>query len=177
MRTQLTQGMLALLLTLSLAACQSNSDDVREAARQNLEQGVQPANPNASAAQPASPNTPSAPAGPTTTVEFEEERFDFGTVTEGEEVSHVFKFKNTGQEPLILSDARGSCGCTVPQWPREPIAPGDEAEIKVVFNSRNKVGKRSQKVTITANTEPPQKFIYLEGQVQPAEGNAEAPVN
>jgi hypothetical protein len=98
---------------------------------------------------------------------FEETTYDFGTVVDGEMVSHTYKFTNTGSEPLVLSDAKGSCGCTVPQWPREPIAPGQSGDITVEFNSKNKKGKRNQKVTITANTNPPQTFIYLTGEVLP----------
>lgn len=98
---------------------------------------------------------------------FEETEYDFGTVVEGEKVRHVYKFTNTGEEPLVISDAKGSCGCTVPEWPREPIAPGKSGQVTVEFNSRNKRGDKNQKVTITANTNPPQTFIYLKGTVQP----------
>jgi hypothetical protein len=106
-----------------------------------------------------------AQTGPITTVEFEAMEYEFGEIVEGEKVSQVFTFTNTGEEPLILSNARGSCGCTVPKWPREPIAPGETASITVEFNSKNKLGRRSQRVTITANTEPPQTFLYLKGMV------------
>lgn len=150
-------------------SCQSGNSDVREAARENVEsQAVQPA------AQPTAPQTaqPAVPAGPTTSISFNETTFDFGTVNEGELVSHTYAFTNTGNETLVLSDAKGSCGCTVPKWPREPIAPGQTAEITVEFNSKNKKGKRNQKVTLTANTNPPQTFIYLTGEVIPAEGGA-----
>jgi hypothetical protein len=153
-----------LAVAMLVAACQSGNADVREAARQNVETGsVQPANPAAANVQ--QPAQPAVPAGPTTTMSFSETTFDFGTVTDGEMVSHTYTFTNTGDEPLILSDAKGSCGCTVPRWPREPIAPGATGEITVEFNSKNKKGKRNQKVTITANTNPPQTFIYLTGQV------------
>ncbi|RMG80208.1 MAG: DUF1573 domain-containing protein, partial [Bacteroidetes bacterium] len=57
---------------------------------------------------------------------FEEERYDFGTINQGEKVSHSFKFKNEGDADLIIASARGSCGCTVPSWPKEPIPPGGE---------------------------------------------------
>jgi len=107
------------------------------------------------------------PTGPTTVMEFSETEFDFGVVDEGEKVSHTYAFKNTGKEPLIISNAKGSCGCTVPKWPKEPIAPGASGEITVEFNSKNKKGKRNQKVTLTANTEPAQTFIYLKGEVTP----------
>lgn len=152
-----------------LASCQSASNDVRDAARQNIanNNAVQPANP-AAATTPAQPAT-TQPTGPMTTMTFAETDFNFGTVLEGEKVSHTYKFTNTGNEPLILSNAQGSCGCTVPKWPREPIPPGESADIVVEFNSQGKRGTRNQKVTITANTNPPQSFIYLKGEVTPAD--------
>ena len=67
---------------------------------------------------------------------------------------------------------RGSCGCTVPQWPREPIPVGESNSITVEFNSKGKKGPRNQKVTITANTNPPQTFVALVGEVNPAAGGA-----
>lgn len=102
---------------------------------------------------------------PTTKITFDETEYDFGTVVTGEQVSQIYTFKNTGDEPLILTNAKGSCGCTVPRWPREPIAPGETASIEVSFNSENKRGKRNQKVTITSNTNPAQTFLYLKGTV------------
>ncbi len=135
-----------------------------------------PATPTSS--DPAKPSTSEAatPTGPTTVMSFDATEFDFGTVDEGEKVSHTYSFKNTGDEPLILSNAKGSCGCTVPKWPKEPIPPGEDGTIIVEFNSKNKKGKRNQKVTITANTNPPQSFIYLKGEVNPAaEATTSAP--
>lgn len=167
---QVKIGLLVVLVAAFFASCQSGNSDVRDAARQNVENNaVQPANDAANATQPAA--QPAAPAGPTTTMTFAATEFDFGTVTEGEQVAHTYTFTNTGNEPLILSDAKGSCGCTVPKWPREPIAPGESAELVVEFNSKNKKGKRNQKVTITANTTPPQTFIYLKGEVLAGAGS------
>ncbi len=125
-------------------------------------------------AEPTPPAQEAAPAGPTTTLTFDETEFNFGKVDEGEMVAHTFKFKNTGSEPLIISNAKGSCGCTVPKWPREPIPPGEGSEITVEFNSKGKKGNRNQKVTITANTNPPQSFVALVGEVIP-DPNAAAP--
>ncbi len=152
----------AIAVLALLASCQTANKDVRDAARQNLESGsVQPLDPNAMANQ--SDMQPAVPSGPTTVMEFAETEFDFGTVQDGEKVSHVYKFKNTGKEPLVLSDAKGSCGCTVPKWPRDPIPPGGSGEIVVEFNTQGKAGNRNQKVTITANTNPPQTFLTLKG--------------
>lgn len=159
-------SIMALAVLVALASCQNSSSDVRDAARQNIENtGVQPANPNAAVDPAAEAPTTPIPTGPTTTMEFAETTFDFGTVQDGEKVSHTYKFKNTGSEPLVFADAKGSCGCTVPKWPREPIAPGASSQVTVEFDSKGKGGKRNQKVTITANTNPPQTFLYLTGEV------------
>ncbi|MCB2092402.1 MAG: DUF1573 domain-containing protein [Alphaproteobacteria bacterium] len=107
--------------------------------------------------------------GPIADMEFEETTYDFGAIDEGTTVTQVFTFTNTSDEPLILSNAKGSCGCTIPQWPREAIQPGETASLTVQFNSKGKRGKRSQRVTLTANTNPPQTFLYLTGEVIPRE--------
>lgn len=86
-------------------------------------------------------------------MEFPETKHDFGKIKEGEVVKHVFKFKNSGDAPLKLVSVKGSCGCTVPTYPREDIAPGAEAEINVKFNSKGRVGKQTKTVTIRTNEE------------------------
>lgn len=148
-------------MAATLAGCQQGNEEIRDAARQDIEV-VTPQNPNAAA--PAQP-TVQEPTGPTTTMAFEEESFDFGTVEEGEIVTHTYAFTNTGSEPLIISDARGSCGCTVPSRPTAPIAPGERGEITVRFDTRNKVGERNQRVTVIANTNPSRSVINLDGTV------------
>ncbi len=127
--------------------------------------GIQPT------AQPIQPTTPPVPTGPKTTMTFGEMNYDFGTVSEGEKVEHIYKFKNTGKDPLVISNAQGSCGCTVPQWPKEPVAPGKSGEIKVVFDSKGKVGKQNKTVTITANTEPTTTTINITGEVLKVAGS------
>lgn len=112
---------------------------------------------------------PAAPSGPTTSVTFAETSFDFGDVQDGEKVSHVYEFTNTGNEPLVISNAKGSCGCTVPKWPKNPIPPGEKGEIQVEFNSKGKTGKQTKRVTITANTDPTQTFLTITGNVMKTE--------
>ena len=92
--------------------------------------------------------------------------WNFGTIREGEDPEHTFTFKNTGDEPMIISNAKGSCGCTVPSWPKEPIAPGDEGEINVKFNSKGKKGSQNKTVTLTANTQPPTTKLRVTGQIE-----------
>lgn len=100
-----------------------------------------------------------------TSIEFTEEAFDFGEITQGEKVEHTFKFKNTGENDLVIVSAKGSCGCTIPEWPKEPIAPGEEGEMFVVFNSDGKKGKQHKKVTVVANTEPATTVVALRGDI------------
>lgn len=100
---------------------------------------------------------------------FEETTFDFGEVKEGEIVQHVFKFNNTGKVPLLINNARSTCGCTVPKWPREAIAPGASGEISVEFNTRAKTGEQEKPITVTANTYPSNSQIFLKGFVHPEE--------
>ena len=97
--------------------------------------------------------------------EFVEEVKDFGTITQGESVSMTFRFKNVGQSNLIISSAQGSCGCTVPEWPKEPIAPGAEGKIEVTFNSTGKQGLQNKTITLVSNTIPNTKVIAIKGEV------------
>ncbi len=98
-------------------------------------------------------------------IEFNEDAIEFGEISQGEKVKQRFRFKNVGNSDLIISDAKGSCGCTVPLWPKQPIRPGQEGEIEVVFNSENKSGFVNNKVTLVMNTIPNTKVIALKGTV------------
>jgi len=97
--------------------------------------------------------------------EFDEEVKEFGTITQGEVVSTTFKFKNVGQTDLIISSAKGSCGCTVPEWPKEPIAPGAEGKIEVTFNSAGKQGLQNKTITLVSNTIPNKFVLAIKGEV------------
>lgn len=101
-----------------------------------------------------------------TSIEFVETEHDFGNMKEGDKVEHIFVFTNTGENALKIDRARGSCGCTVPEWPKEEIAPGEKGEIKVVFNSRGKRGKQVKSVSIFGNTNPTKTVIYIKAQVE-----------
>lgn len=90
---------------------------------------------------------------PKTTISFEEMKHSFGTITEGEKVRHSFRFKNTGNNPLVISNAVASCGCTVPSYPKKPIAPGEEGEIVVEFNSSGRKGHQQKNVMIYSNAQ------------------------
>jgi hypothetical protein len=99
-------------------------------------------------------------------ISFEKNSYDFGEIKEGEKVTHEFKFSNNGTVPLIISNATASCGCTVPEYPKEPIAPGEAGVIKVIFNSAGKTGMQHKVVTLTSNTNPATTEVYLTGEVK-----------
>lgn len=139
-----------LLLSYKVFFAAGVSSDVLMNAQQRAMANTSPIMPNS----PNTPNTPApAPKDPSTftTMSFKDEVFDFGTIKEGEKASKVFTFKNTGDKPLIIENAQGSCGCTVPKFPKEPIAPGATGEINVEFNSEGKKGQQEKYVTIKAN--------------------------
>jgi len=110
-----------------------------------------------------------AKVGDLAAMSFEEQEFDFGTINEGDIAEHTFKFTNTGKSELIITNAKGSCGCTVPSYPRNtPIAPGQTSEILVKFNSKGKPGDNTKTVTISANTETGTERIKIKAKVTPA---------
>lgn len=99
------------------------------------------------------------------TMKFDELDHNFGTIKQGESVTYIFKFKNTGKEPLIINTAVGSCGCTVPEYPKEPIRPNGNGEIKVTFNSTGKSGPQDKTVTITYDTDKT-VVLHMRGTVE-----------
>lgn len=98
-------------------------------------------------------------------MKFEEQFYDFKEITEGDTIVHYFKFTNTGTASLIIMNAVASCGCTVPTYPENPIPPGESGQIKVVFNSKNKMGMQNKTVSVYANTFPPENTVFLKGKV------------
>jgi len=168
MLQQFKKGFFLLAVVAAFASCQNSNS--RDEARQAVENGgVQPIE-----AAPSLAPTPGVPSGPAAKMTFKEVRYNFGEVKEGTKVTHVFKFVNDSKEPLVIADAKSTCGCTVPEWPKSAIAPGKSGEIKVIFDSSHKNGGQSKRVTIVANTNPPETFIYLEGEVKGTDNSAEA---
>lgn len=99
-------------------------------------------------------------------MEFEKTEHDFGMINQGDKVQYVFKFKNAGEADLIISKAKGSCGCTVPEYPKEPIKPGASGELKVSFNSAGKHGKQTKNVTLTTNTKNGMEKLVIHASIQ-----------
>ncbi|MDB4835056.1 DUF1573 domain-containing protein [Cyclobacteriaceae bacterium] len=97
---------------------------------------------------------------------FAEKEFNFGNIKQGDKVEHTFKFTNEGDAPLIINTAKGSCGCTVPSYPKEPILPGESGDLHVVFNSAGKRGAQRKSVTINTNQGTTPVVIYIVGEVE-----------
>lgn len=140
---------------------------------QNLEKRVAELerNKGGQAVQPTALQEPLAeaanPDGKYPEFSFEKTEYDFGTVKEGDVVNYTYKFTNTGEAPLIIKNASASCGCTVPEWPKEPIPSGETGEIQVKFDTKGKPNQQTKTVTITANTNPTVTRLKLQGMVTP----------
>lgn len=95
---------------------------------------------------------------------FETDVMDYGVIEQGSDPYRIFTFTNTGNAPLVISNAKGSCGCTVPTYPKEPISPGASAEIKVRYDT-NRIGKFTKRVTLTTNAGDESKILTIKGEV------------
>jgi hypothetical protein len=99
---------------------------------------------------------------------FDVEEYNFGNIKSGETVNYEFNFTNTGNEPLIITEAHGSCGCTVPEFPKDPIMKNQKAKIKVTFNSSGKMGMQDKTVTLTSNAVQNPQILHIKGNVESA---------
>lgn len=108
---------------------------------------------------------------------FKEETHDYGDVPEGPKAECDFEFKNVGKKPIVIKEAHGSCGCTVPQWPQEPILPGKKAKIHVVYNTEHRPGPISKTVTINSDAQQQPMVLNIRGNViaKPKTADATAP--
>lgn len=125
----------------------------------------------ANAQETTTPNAvnPNAPK-----FKFDTEVLDYGTIEHNADGNREFKFTNVGKEPLIISNAVGSCGCTTPVWPKEPIKPGATGIVKVHY-ATDRVGAFEKTVTLTSNADTPSKVLKIKGTVNPAPAAAPAP--
>jgi hypothetical protein len=99
-------------------------------------------------------------------IEFDNNFYDFGTIKEGKIASHTYKFKNVGNVPLLIKNCISSCGCTVPTFQKEPIAPGASSEIEVKFDSKGKSGRIQKIITVYSNTLPSEVKLGISGDVE-----------
>lgn len=160
--------LVVLAAALIIVACGDRSSEKKiaelEARLAQIEQGKPVQNPGTAnpAGTSTTPLTPVAeqpaaetkPEGPLPSIAFEKLEHDFGTIVEGSKVSYTYTFKNTGQAPLIIQNAQPSCGCTAPDWSRNPIPVGGTGFVKAEFDSKGKPGAQMKTITVTANTWP-----------------------
>ncbi|MGI4735092.1 MAG: DUF1573 domain-containing protein [Janthinobacterium lividum] len=158
---------ISILLVISLLTASCSRDKATEAGTQGMNAAAADAdakanptidNPNV-ASDTEAPN-PNAPV-----MTFAESQFDFGDIQSGSKVQHTFSFTNTGKTPLLIADATASCGCTTPNWTKEPIAPGAKGTLDVQFDSKGKQGLISKQVSVRSNTQPATTVIYIKGNV------------
>ena len=109
------------------------------------------------------------------TIDFVSKVMDYGTIEHNADGARKFVFTNNGTEPLLIKNAKGSCGCTVPTWPREPIAPGVTAEIGVKY-ATNRVGKFTKTITLTTNASKKPVILTIKGEVNPAPKEENSPL-
>jgi hypothetical protein len=167
-----------LLVAGALASCRDKAAEKRIAeleARLNTLEGNKAANPAPAAAETATP-ADTKPEGPLPTLDFERTDHDFGTIREGQKVNYTYKFKNNGAAPLIVQSVQPSCGCTVPEWTRDPIPTGGTGFVKVEFDSNGKPGMQNKMVTVTSNTWPKQMKLNFKAMVTPKPDGATGPV-
>ena len=119
----------------------------------------------------AQSTTPASTDGPK--MEFEQTEIDYGTIERGSDPLRVFKFTNTGNAPLVIKHAKGSCGCTVPSYKKEPIMPGESGEIEVRYDTK-RVGRFTKTVTLTTNTAEGKQVLRIKGLVNKAAPTAPA---
>lgn len=108
-------------------------------------------------------------------ITFENEVVDYGTIAQGADGNRVFKFKNTGKEPLIITNVKASCGCTTPSYTRNPVAPGEKGEIAVHYDT-NRMGQFHKTVTVQSNAKSATKVITIKGNVEPKPETVTTPV-
>lgn len=169
---------LAFLLTILATAvsCRDKAAEKRiaelEARLSQLEKDKPAGAAQATTAPVVDPNAAPAaaetkPEGPLPEFKFERVEYDFGAIKEGEKVAYTYKFTNTGQAPLIVQSVQPSCGCTAPDWSKEPIPVGGSGFVKVEFDSNGKQGIQNKVVTVNANTWPKSLILRFKAQVNP----------
>lgn len=172
---------MVIVLAAAMVACRDKAAEKRiaelEARLNSLEGNKSASTPAATpATDPAAAATETKPEGPLPTLNFERTDYDFGTIKEGQKVNYTYKFTNTGAAPLILQSVQPSCGCTSPDWTKDPIPVGGTGFVKVEFDSSGKPGMQNKMVTVIANTWPKQMKLNFKAMVTPKPDGSSGPV-
>jgi outer membrane biosynthesis protein TonB len=123
------------------------------------------------ASEMATDKTPPPADGKYPAMTFDTKEHDFGLINQGDKVEYNFKFTNTGEADLIINSARGTCGCTVPEYPKEAVKPGESGKIKVSFNSTGKKGATSKSVFLSCNTKDGKEKLEIKANIAVPEGS------
>lgn len=159
-------ALFAFVFLFGLASCNSGSDaDIRAQAKESLENKTVVA-PGSSGLMAAQTSDGNHVTGALTTIAFETKKFTFEDAVSGDKVEATFEFTNTGNEALLISDVKTSCGCTASDYPKEPVAPGEKGTIKAVFDTAGKTGSQTKNITVMTNTEPSANVLIIEGFVE-----------
>lgn len=157
------------MMMLAIASCGNKTTEKTDTAQNNAvaaNPASQPATDMSNAPFPPKEGTaPAQPSAPATRIEFSKMEHNFGKVKQDSENTYEFSFKNTGENPLIITSAKGSCGCTVPEYPTEPVQPGGTGKIKVKYSPGQQSGDQEKTVTIEANTDPVQTILKIKAKV------------
>jgi len=173
----LNRVILVLLVSAAFASCKDRAAEKRIAELESrlVQLEGNGATPNTVASPAATPVADTKPEGPLPAFEFAATDHDFGTIKEGDKVEYTYSFKNTGQAPLIIQNAQPSCGCTVPEWSKEPIPVGGTGFIKAEFDSNGKPNIQNKTITVTANTWPKVTTLRFKAMVTPKATGANGP--
>ncbi|MFZ6014640.1 MAG: DUF1573 domain-containing protein [Bacteroidota bacterium] len=166
---------LATILALS-TGCRDKDSEKRIAELESRLAELEGGKKSAAVPAPTTPAQEEKPEGPLPEMKFERVDHDFGTITEGDIVEYTYSFKNTGAAPLIIQSAQGSCGCTVPDWTKEPIPVGGTGYVKAKFDSNGKPNIQNKTVTVTANTWPKQTVLRFKAMVTPKPTGTNGPL-
>jgi Protein of unknown function (DUF1573) len=174
-------AMMTMALVAILTSCRDKAAEKRIAELESRLQALENGGKSTTTPTPSVTPTPTVvqaeekPEGPMPTLVFEKMDHDFGTISEGQKVTYTYKLKNTGAAPLIIQNAQPSCGCTAPDWTREPIPVGGTGFVKAEFDSKGKPGLQNKTITVTSNTFPKTTMLKFKANVTAA-ANANGPV-
>lgn len=174
----LNRVILVLLVSAAFASCKDRAAEKRIAELESRLVQLEGNNGTAAGAAATPAATPVAetkPEGPLPVFEFATTDHDFGTIKEGDKVEYTYSFKNTGEAPLIIQNAQPSCGCTVPNWSKEPIPVGGTGFVKAEFDSNGKPNIQNKTITVTANTWPKVTTLRFKAMVTPKATGANGP--
>jgi hypothetical protein len=168
MKDKIQIGLLAVIAValVALAVQQFSGDKASDASSAVAASAPAAASPNASTFDPMAKPAEAVDNTPKTTITFAEYDHDFGNIKQDTENKKIFTFTNTGTEPLLIEAANGSCGCTVPNYPKNPIPPGGTGDIEVVYKPGKQENAQNKTVTVVANTEPKETLLRIKANVE-----------